>query len=78
MFDVHPLDAGALGEDGFIPAEAGVRWRHIAQTFVVAMVIIVLNDRIDLCFEVAGQETVFQQGAVRQRLVPSLYLPISA
>jgi hypothetical protein len=61
VFNGRAFDASALGEDGFIRAEVGVRWCHIAQTFVVAMVIIVLDERLDLGLDVAGQEVVFQQ-----------------
>lgn len=31
MFDGDTFDAGALGEDCFVPAEVGVRWRHVAR-----------------------------------------------
>ena len=48
MLDGDAFDAGALGGDGFGPAEVGVGWRHIAQAFVVAVMIIVRNERLDL------------------------------
>jgi hypothetical protein len=70
MFDGYAFDAGALGEDGFVPAEVGVGWCHVAQAFMVSLVIIVLDERLDLGFEVAGQEVVFEQDAVLQGLVP--------
>ena len=38
--------------------------------------IIVLDERLDLGFEVAGQEVVFQQYAVLQGLVPTLDLAL--
>ena len=38
--------------------------------------IIVLDERLDLGFEVAGQEVVFQQDAVLQGLVPALDLAL--
>ena len=60
MFDGDGFDAGSLGEDGLGPAEVGVGWRHIAQAFVVAVMIIVLDERL----EVAGQEVVFLADAV--------------
>ena len=64
MFDGDAFDAGALGEDSFIPAEVGVCWCHIAQAFVVAVMIIVLDERLDLGFEISGQEVVFLADAV--------------
>ena len=48
MFDGDAFDAGALGEDSFIPAEVGVCWCHIAQAFVVAVMVIVRDERLDL------------------------------
>ena len=38
MFDGDAFDAGALGEDGFVPAEVDVRWRHVAQRFMVTRI----------------------------------------
>ena len=64
MFDGDAFDAGALGEDGFVPAEVGVGWRHVAQAFMVTLGIIVFDEGLDLGFEVAGQEVVFEQDAV--------------
>ena len=64
MFDGDGFDAGSLGEDGLGPAEVGVGWRHIAQAFVVAVMIIVFDECLDLGFEVAGQEVVFLADAV--------------
>ena len=76
MFDGDAFDAGPLGEDGFVPAEVGVSGRHVAEAFVVALVIIVLDERFDLGFKVAGQEVVFQEDAVLQGLVPTLDLAL--
>ena len=76
MFDGDTFDAGALGEDCFVPAEVGVRWRHVAQAFMVALVIIVLNEGLDLGFEVTRQEVVFEQDAVFEGLVPALDLAL--
>ena len=76
MFDGDAFDAGALGEDGFVPAEVGVGWRHVAQAFMVTLVIIVFDEGLDLGFEVAGQEVVFEQDAVFEGLVPALDLAL--
>ena len=43
--------------------------REISQAFVITLVIVVLDKRIDLGFEVAGQIVIFQQDAVLQGLV---------
>ena len=76
MFDCDTFDAGALGEDGFIPAEVSVSGRHVAQAFMVTLVTIVLDEGLNLGLEVAGQEVVFEQDAVFQGLVPALDLAL--
>jgi hypothetical protein len=43
---------------------------------VVAAMIVVLDEGLDLGFEVARQEVVLQEDAVFQRLVPSLDLAL--
>ena len=50
--------------------------REISQAFVITQMIVVLDERIDLGFEVAGQRVVFQQDPVLQGLVPSLDLAL--
>ena len=64
MFDGLSLDPFALFDDGFCPAEVGVGGRHVGQALVVALVVIVFDEGLDLGLEVAGQEVVFQQDAV--------------
>ena len=43
---------------------------------MVAPVIVMLDERLDLGFEIARQEVVFQQDAVLQGLVPALDLTL--
>lgn len=76
MFDGLLLDVGALGEDLPIAAKVGVGGRHIAQALMVALVIIVLDERLDLGFEIARQVVVLQQDAVLQGLVPTFNLAL--
>ena len=45
---------------------------------MITLVIVVLDKRIDLGFEVAGQIVIFQQDAVLQGLVPTLDLALSS
>ena len=47
------------------------------QALVIALVIIVLDKRGNLCFEIAGQIIVLQQNSVFERLVPALDLSLS-
>ena len=76
MFDGLSLDPFALADDGLGPAEVGISGRHVVQALVVALVIVMLDERLDLAFEVTGQEVVFQEDAVLQSLVPALDLAL--
>jgi hypothetical protein len=46
------------------PAEVGVGRRHVGQALVVSLVIVVLDEGLDVGFEVAGQEVVFRKRPV--------------
>ena len=61
MLDGLSLDPFALFDDGGGPAEVGVGGRHVVQALVVALVVVVLDEGLDLGLEVAGQEVVLQQ-----------------
>ena len=43
---------------------------------MIALVIVVLDEGLDLLFEITGQEVVLQQRAVLERLVPALDLAL--
>ncbi len=58
MFDGLSLDPFTLFDDSAGPAEVGIGGRHIVQALVIALVIVMLDERLDLAFEVAGQEVV--------------------
>ena len=64
MLDSFPFDPFSLFEDGCGAAEVGVGRRHIVQAFVIALVVVVLDERLDLLLEIAGQEVVFEQDTV--------------
>ena len=76
MFDGLSLDPFALFDDGAGPAEVGIGRRHIVQALVVALVVVVLDERFDLTLQVARQEVVFEQDAVLEGLVPALDLAL--
>ena len=76
MFDGLSLDPFSLFDDVAGPAEVGVSGRHVLQALVVTPVIVVFDERLDLGFEVTGQEVVFQQDAVLHGLVPALDLAL--
>jgi hypothetical protein len=50
----------SLLDDGWSPTKVGIGGCHIAQAFVVTLMIVMLDERVDLGFEVAGQEVVLQ------------------
>ncbi len=71
-FECLSFDPFSLFQNGFVAAEVDVRRCDIVQALVVAPVIVMVDEGFDLSFEVAGQEVVFQQYAVLERLVPTL------
>jgi hypothetical protein len=64
MFDGLPLAPFSLFDDGLGPTEVGVGGRHVVQALVIALVIVVLDERRDLGLKVAWQEVVLEQDAV--------------
>ncbi len=63
-------------DDGGVAAEVGVGGRDVAETLVVAVIVIVIDESAYLAFEVSGQVIIFQQDAVFQGLVPPLDLAL--
>jgi protein involved in temperature-dependent protein secretion len=56
IFDGLSLDPFALLDDGWCPAEVGVGGGHIVQALVVALVVVVLDECLDLGLEVTWQK----------------------
>lgn len=57
MFNGLSLDGFALFDDGWRPVEVGVSGRHVLQALVIALVVVMLDEGLDLEFEVAGLAT---------------------
>ena len=72
FFDLFPFS-----DDVFVSSEVDIRWCDVAHTFMVTMVIVILDECLDLLFKVAGQIIVFQKDAVFHGLVPSLDFTLS-
>ncbi len=70
------FDAFAVAQDGLGTAEVDIGRGQVAQALVVAPVVVVGDEGLDLGLEVAGQVVVFKQDAVLQRLVPVLDLAL--
>ena len=59
IFDSPSFDPFALLDDGFCPAEVGVGRCDVVQALVIALMVVMVDERFDLLFKVAGQEVVF-------------------
>lgn len=44
---------------------------HFVQAPLIALMVVILDERFDLSFEVTGQKVVFQQYAILECLVPA-------
>ena len=54
LFDGVSFDPFTLKQDGLAASEVDIGRRQVLQTFVVAVVIVVIDEAIDVRFEVAG------------------------
>ena len=70
------LDPFPFSQDGFVPAEVNVSRCDVAQALVVALVVIVIDEGLDLAFEIAWQVIVLQQEAVFHCLMPTFDLAL--
>jgi len=59
------------------PPEVDVCGGEIVDALVVAAVIVMIDERLNLRFQVGREEVVFQQDAVLQGLMPSFDLALS-
>ena len=76
MFECLSLDPFSSFDDGGSPAEVGIGGRDVVEALVVALVVVMLDEGLDLLLEIAGQKVVFQQYAVLQGLVPAFDLAL--
>ena len=54
--------APPFGQDGFAASEVDVSWGQVADAFVGAAVVVVIDEGGDGGFQVTLEEVVFQQG----------------
>ena len=56
MFDGLSLDPFALFDDGWGSAEVGIGGRDVVQALVVALVVVLLDERLDLASRSPGRK----------------------
>ena len=76
LLDGAALDAFSVEQDGLGSAEIDVSRGQVAQALVAAVMIVVVDESLDFCFEIAWQVVVLEQDAVLQSLVPALDLAL--
>ena len=74
--DGGPLDAVSFGEDRLGSSKIDVSGREVVDALVIADVVIVHDEGLDLPFEISGQIVIVEQNAVLQGLVPALDLSL--
>ena len=65
-----------LSMNGVVPAEVDVGGGEVGEAFVVAAVVVVLDEGADAGLEIARQIVVLQQDTVLQGLMPTLDLAL--
>ena len=75
-FDGLSFDPFSLLQDSLTAPEVDVSGRKVLQALMIAAVIVVIDEGVDLLPEIAGQIVVFQQDAVLQGLVPAFDLAL--
>ena len=76
MLDGFTFDPFSLFDDGFCSAGVGVGRCDVFRALVIALVVVMFDERFDLRFQITGEVIVFQQDAVPQGLVPALDLAL--
>ena len=76
MFECLSLDPFSSFDDGGSPAEVGIGGCDVVEALVVALVVVMLDEGLDLLFEIARQEVILQQHTVFERLMPALDLAL--
>ena len=70
------FDPFSLQQDGLASPEVDIGGGEVVQALVVAAVIVVLDEAVDVGFEITGEVVVFEQDAVLQSLMPALNLAL--
>ena len=76
VLDGFAFDPFSFQQDGLAASEVDVGRGEIVDALMIAPVIVVRDERIDLSFEVTGQIIVLEQDAVFERQMPALDLSL--
>ena len=76
VLDGSALDALTLQQDGLPPTEIDISRGQVVQAFVIAPVIILLDELLNLSLQRARQVVILQQDAVLHGLVPAFDLAL--
>ncbi|ARW49129.1 hypothetical protein S1001342_02839 (plasmid) [Acetobacter pasteurianus subsp. pasteurianus] len=76
FLDGSSFDALTFEQDCLPPSEPDICRREIVETLVIAVLIIVFDECLDLAFEISRQIIMLKKHAVLERLVPTLDLPL--
>ena len=76
ILDGDSFDPFSFQQDGLGASEVDVSRGKIAQALVIAAMVVVIDECVDLGLEVAGQIIVLKQDAVLERLMPALDLAL--
>ena len=69
-FEGLSLNLLSMSQKGFVTPEVDVGGCDVVQALMVAPVIVMIDEGLDLGFKIKRQEVVFQQDAVLQSLMP--------
>ena len=74
--DCVSFDPFSFQQDGLGASKVDVSRDEIAQALVIAAMVVVIDECVDLGLEVAGQIIVLKQDVVLERLMPALDLAL--
>ena len=76
ILDCGSFDPFSFQHDGLGASEVDVSRGKIAQALVIAAMVVVVDEGVDLGFQVARQIIVLKQDPVLERLMPALDLAL--
>ena len=76
VFDGLSFDPFSFQQDGLAASEVDVGGGEVLQALVIAPMVVVIDEGLDLTLEVTRQVVVFQQDAVFERLMRTLDLTL--